>query len=846
MTLSFFKQSLYLLLFFICTSWVYGTNNPFPSLPHSPTERTSVSSLSKQHGVFGNPGAFSSAFRSYGNTSLLSLTLDSSYGLESFIWGEQGRYAGFGYSYQKPAQLHSLHLSFPQLTFSSFGIGANINYLFSNKQGSRVRDWYSNLGLYWEINSFLQVATVWNNIWSTLPLLQESRTYAMGIKPRKNIVVTYQAENNTSHSHFYRFYNVASNAEGFPTWQHNISTSLEIIPGMFVSGGYSFAKEKNTWEQGWNLGTWMYTGSHSLWGGAYYSESQKIQLTLQSHQKKKPTLFGSLSGSHKKKYAILDLNKTIVDGIYTPPWYNLQSVEVGHVQVLQQIRNISQTPGLENLWIKVGRTQCSFAVAEEIVRELQKIPSSIQVTVYMESTSRLQYFLASVADTIFMPPTSYFELQSTSAEVTLYKGLLDKLGIEAQFVRKGKFKSFPEAFTRDSISPEYESDLRSLLTSRWNDYVQDIAIHRNMDTSQTRKMLSTPNILVSRAQKVGLLDGLSYESDLEDIFQGPDFALQNNSPLVRSRWGNPPKVAVLQIDGSITSGYSSAGGLFSGKTTGSKSVVQAIRSIQENPLIEGLILRINSPGGSAVASDVIWKELQKFKESGKPIVATIGGSCASGGYYIATAADYIITNKKSIVGSIGIFGGKYIVRGLYDKIGLRKDVITTTPHGDSRSNYRPWNQEEVRAVQEYMDFFYREFTKRVQDARGFDSVQVDSIAEGRIFTGMQAVENGLADEEGGFLEAIQEMKKRLFINPSLPLGWYKLTHREDISLGQQWAILQTSWKSLQFFESLIKTSNNQGIERVLKHLTQRQLVTGSQELIWAISPEAKVLSEIEK
>lgn len=414
----------------------------------------------------------------------------------------------------------------------------------------------------------------------------------------------------------------------------------------------------------------------------------------------------------------------------------------------------------------------NLGVSDEINRSVMKFKArGGKVVAYMDDVRPSVLLAAASADRIVVEPSAHLNWRGLGGNSLFYKGLFDKLGVKVEFLRHGKFKSAVEPYVADSMSVEARSNRDTLYRDMWRT-LEVIVANRKLSrmmpmdsaVAYLDSLASKPMVTAKAAQESGLVDTLLY------IDQVPAYAIKSffgvdapwagyrtwrptDTKVFNESWTHRTQFAVLNIDGSIDNRME-------------RSVLESLRKLPGTGA-EALIVRISSPGGSAIASDKIWAALRHVSELGIPVVASIGSMGASGGYYIACGADRIIAEPMAIVGSIGIYGGKIDVSGLLSKIGLRSETVKTHDYADAETFTRPWTDEEKAALQEYMDDFYNRFTGVVSQATGIPQATVDSsYGGGRVMVGLKAKVAGLVHELGGMDEAIIEAKKLAGVNAS--------------------------------------------------------------------------------
>lgn len=450
----------------------------------------------------------------------------------------------------------------------------------------------------------------------------------------------------------------------------------------------------------------------------------------------------------------------------------------------------------------------NMAASSQIRRRIQELNrKGIQTRAYMTQIRPASLFAASATHRIALQPSSLVHFRGLSSEVTHYWGLEQKLGIKSLLMRHGKYKSAVEPFTRDSLSIEARSNLQSLLDDAWQTIQDSIGASRKITKNDFESLLKAPPLTSSMAQKAKLVDTLFYVDQLNEwIGSNPQPISQAYSDLQDQSWRKKVKIAVVYLEGEIVDGSSGSFSLFQHGKIGGADFSDLVESLHSGDF-DAIVLRINSPGGSAQASDILWHRFQTLgKELDIPIIASIGSMAASGGYYLACAADAIWTEPTSILGSIGVFGGKVDLSELRSKLGISSSVVKTHPSADAEGMHRGFTIDEEKLLQASMEDFYSRFTQVVRNSRKLTELEIDSLAEGRVFTGNQAIQNGLADSIGGLQDAIRDALHRSGMdqNASVLLTQIGFGNQWDISEQSLLPIEQTSlwawWPGLRLLE----------------------------------------------
>ena len=390
---------------------------------------------------------------------------------------------------------------------------------------------------------------------------------------------------------------------------------------------------------------------------------------------------------------------------------------------------------------------------------------------YLEYGGDRDYYLATAADKVFMLPSSPLDLTGVATYELFFRGTLDKIGAYPDIHRIGDYKTAANTFTEKTMTRAHREMDESLNRALYDQIVAGIAAGRNKPEAEVRALIDDGPFLADQAKRLGLIDDVAYEDQVEEKLQpgsnkkrvnGEDYATVATSSVGLDRG---PRIAVIYASGAIVGGESGFDPL-NGSVLGSDTLIEYIRQARRDSSIRAIVLRIDSPGGSAAASDAIWRELMiaKQERANRPIVASMSDLAASGGYYIAMPADAIVAQPATLTGSIGIFGGKFITGGAYEKLGMHIESTSIGKHAEMNSPVRPYNESELKKITEQLDEFYQQFVERAAESRHSTPEKIDRLAQGRVWTGSQARENGLVDELGGLDQAIAVAKARANID----------------------------------------------------------------------------------
>jgi protease IV len=389
------------------------------------------------------------------------------------------------------------------------------------------------------------------------------------------------------------------------------------------------------------------------------------------------------------------------------------------------------------------------------------------VYAYLEYGGDREYYLATAADRIFLMPSSPLDLTGVASYELFLRGTLDKIGAVPDLHHIGDYKTATNTFTEKGFTPAHKEMDQSLNLDMYEQLVRGIADGRKKNEADIRRVLDDGPFMPEDALHAGLIDDVAYQDQVEDTLRGAQRgALVDGDDYARvtvsaASLTKGPRIAVIYAAGAITSGKSGFDPL-NGGAAGSDTLIDYIKQARRDSSVRAIVLRIDSPGGSAAASDAIWRELMltKRERADRPLVASMSDLAASGGYYVAMPAQVILAQPSTLTGSIGIFGGKVVTGGVYEKLGARIDSTSVGKHAEINSPARPYNAEELEKLKEQLQAFYDQFVEKVAESRHSTPEKIDAIAQGRVWTGRQAKQNGLVDQLGGLDAAIAVAKQR--------------------------------------------------------------------------------------
>lgn len=449
-------------------------------------------------------------------------------------------------------------------------------------------------------------------------------------------------------------------------------------------------------------------------------------------------------------------------------------------QLRQEIMRYAEDPRVDGLLITFENPEWGLAQVQQIRRALEEFKATGKMLIaYSESYSQKDYYLATVCDEIYLLPIGTVDLKGLAAVMGYWKGTLDKLGIGVQVARVRDYKTAANTFIYED-TPAAEAEMMNwLLDDIYDQICTTIGDDRGWTIEEVNERIDGGPYNCARALDAGIVDSLAYYDSITEGLEDDDYALVSEQsywrfPQYKEEWPDVriPKVAVIYAEGAIISGESGSG-LFGNQFMGSETIAKAIRTAREDKSIDAIILRVDSPGGSAIASDVIYRQVRRTvtdKKQRKPIIVSMGNVAGSGGYYIACGADTIIAEEGTITGSIGVLGGKFNLAGLHDKIYYNTHTFKRGEHSDAFSTSRPFTDEEMEMLQTTVEQFYQDFISRVAESRGLTEEEVDRVGEGRVWMGRQAVENKLVDLIGGMDVAFAVTRSSLGVSAGSALN----------------------------------------------------------------------------
>ena len=432
-------------------------------------------------------------------------------------------------------------------------------------------------------------------------------------------------------------------------------------------------------------------------------------------------------------------------------------------QILNAIENAKNDPNIKGISIETKSLLAGIAQTQAIRKKLNEFKESGKfITAYSDGYSQKNYYLSSVSDSLYLNPISGLDLKGLGAELLFFKDFEDKYGVKFEVIRHGKYKSAVEPFISNKMSDANRTQLTELLDDIWSNFKQEIATSRNKTATEIDTIADD---LGGRNAKLAMQNNLvsdtiyhdQYESLLKKqlgVKEDKKLNLVSLTDYILSGKGRKKvkllvkdKIAVVYAQGEIKYGEGDENYI------GQESIIKALRKAVKDKKVKAIVLRVNSPGGSALASDIIWRELERTKKE-KPLIVSMGNYAASGGYYISCNADKIFAEPTTITGSIGVFGMMPNVKDFADRIGINAEQVSTNKHSIPYSIFEPMTEDFKKVTQESIEHIYKTFLSRVAKGRKMSINEVDKIAQGRVWSGKQAQKIGLVDELGSLEDAI--------------------------------------------------------------------------------------------
>jgi protease-4 len=511
------------------------------------------------------------------------------------------------------------------------------------------------------------------------------------------------------------------------------------------------------------------------------------------------TFSDKLSKLRQRRTAPLILELDLTEGIAEEPPSDVVSAVLTMrrprlVDVLDGLRRARADDKVRALMVKIGGRRIGLAQVQELRAAITEFRRSGKATVAWGETfgefspGNAAYYLATAFDRIWLQPSGDVGLTGLSLEQWFYRGTLDKLGLEYEVSKRYEYKNAYDRLTEQGFTGPAREALEQLASSLTGQLTAAVAERLAVPPARARELIDDGPYTSEEALELRLVDALGYRDEVYNEARksaGPGAYLLYLGRYHRSRAlaerarrlpePAPDMIALIHASGPIRRGRSGRGPL-SGGAMGSDTVSAALRAAAADRRVRAIVLRVNSPGGSYVASDTIWREVVRARQAGTPVVVSMGDVAASGGYFISMAADAIVAQPGTVTGSIGVLTGKPVTASLLERVGITTDSVTEGAHADMFTTTRPFSKEEWSKINSWLDRIYADFTGKVASGRNMTPAQVHEIARGRVWTGADAAANGLVDHLGGLDDAVGLARRKARLPDSAPLrGFPRVT-----------------------------------------------------------------------
>ena len=478
-----------------------------------------------------------------------------------------------------------------------------------------------------------------------------------------------------------------------------------------------------------------------------------------------------LTGSYPERAAP---RPSVLQRLVTRSWQRPEESQEG---LRDRLERIARSAGVRGIVLRIR----DLRMAPGRLAVLQSLRAAIaevrrrgkRVAAYLPACDLAEYYVASAADEIWMPEAGSWNVTGVRTEITFFRHAFDRIGILPEFERIAEFKTAADPFTRPGLSEPHREVIESLLDGLMEEFVRDVADARGLDPGAVRAAVDAAPLEAEEARVAGLVDGLCYEDELPAALARTE---RPHQPAVVMPWAQVRRrlpapyrwrareavIGVVELLGNIITGESRDLPVplpyLGSRFAGSETVARAFRAAERHPRVRAIVFHIDSGGGSALASDLIWREVERIKPR-KPVVAFMGAVAGSGGYYVACGANRIVAQPATITGSIGVVSGKLTIRGLYERLGLNREIVARGAGATIESAFQPFTPAQLNRLRHQMDAIYRRFIARVAAGRGRQADEIGALARGRVWTGRQALERGLVDELGDFTTAVRRAQE---------------------------------------------------------------------------------------
>ncbi len=543
------------------------------------------------------------------------------------------------------------------------------------------------------------------------------------------------------------------------------TVQAELLKGLLVGAGLShgFKGEDVLFQASLTLNT-SHLGVTYAGGGSSAGADHIIVARLSSQR------YPSIA-SPQRKFALVDVTDMTKGSSSALAFLGITEVDP-YLRLMRLLDGVLRDPELAGLVIKIDNlTEVGLGRSEELRRTLLRMRAAGKKIIAVVLTAGdSEYLIASGADKVFAVPESTLLINGFSVSPIYLGTAMSKLGVSWEVARVGAYKNAPDFFTRSGMSPEERETINAYLDSDVSTFEAALSSTRQISPAKIKAVWSEGLVTPAKAKELGLIDDIimpeEIESRVRDLAPGTVYEAGYRPGQIRDdRWGDRRQIAIVPVIGTIASGRSQEDPLGLAKIAGAESVVRALRRAQDDPLVAAIVLRVDSGGGDGLASDLMYRAVLEAKKR-KPVIASMGDVAASGGYYAAMGADQVFAEPTTITGSIGVFLVKPVLNPLAEKLGIHHETLKRGDLSNFLNLLDPWTAQEKAAAQQWVDAFYDSFITEVSRSRKMTKEQVDAIARGRVWSGIDAKQKGLVDQMGGLLEAIDAARERAGISSS--------------------------------------------------------------------------------
>ncbi|WP_055479423.1 signal peptide peptidase SppA [Sphaerimonospora mesophila] len=485
----------------------------------------------------------------------------------------------------------------------------------------------------------------------------------------------------------------------------------------------------------------------------------------------------------------LDLTEGLSEGPPADPLGALLSMRKARLtDVLSGLKRARRDHRVQALIVKIGGVPLGLGMVQELRTAVLKLRAAGKLTVAFAETfgefgaGTVPYYLASAFERVYLQPSGDVGLTGVALEQQFVRDALAKAGVEYQLGQRHEYKTAANMFTQNRMTEAHRESAARIAESVTEQITAGIAEGRSLDPERVRELIDQGPFIGAEAVEAGLVDGLKYRDEVYTETVGEDARLLYVSRYARSALpGRLPRptadvVALVHGSGSIRLGRSGRSPLGGGGAMGSDTICAALRSARRDEKVRAIVFRVDSPGGSYVASDAIWREVVLAREAGKPVIVSMGDLAASGGYFVSMAADLIVAQPGTLTGSIGVFGGKPVIGELLGKLGVVTETVAEGANAGMFSTTREFSDGQWERVNAWLDRIYADFVGKVAEGRRLDRDRAHELARGRVWTGADAMRNGLVDEIGGLEDALIMARRRADLPRNAPVRMYPRMH----------------------------------------------------------------------